>query len=282
MSAPLWQPSRERVEAANLSAFTRFTERSWGVSLPDYAALHRFSVEDRERFWRSIYDFCQVIGDGPGEVVLRDGDRMPGARWFPEARLNFAENLLRRRDPTPALIFRDEDGARRELSHAELYALVSRLRQWLRDLGVAPGDRVAGFLPNAPEAVVAMLATTSLGATWSSCSPDFGVRGVVDRFGQIEPRVLFCADGYRYGGKTHDSLERVAGIRAGIPSIEAVVVVDHLERGAGPPPPGTVGLDEALAPYREEPIVFERFPFDHPLYVLPCTVRLATPLAAGV
>ena len=216
-----------------------------------------------------MWDFCGIIAETRGERVVAHLERMPGAAWFPEARLNFAENLLRRRDDSPALIFQGEERVRRTLSHAELYAAVSRLRETLREWGVGPGDRVAGYLPNLPEAVVAMLAATSLGAIWSSCSPDFGVQGVVDRFGQIEPKVLFSADGYFYNGRTHDSLARLAEIRAEIPSIERVVVIPYTrERPDAGDVPGAVSFDEALARHAPGEIAYERFPFDHPLYIL--------------
>ena len=172
-----------------------------------YAALHAWSVERSEEFWNLLWEFCEVQGTRSGPTLL-NGERMPGAQWFPQAKLNFAQNLLRRRDAGEAIVFWGEDRVRRRLSHRNLYDLVSRLAQALADAGVGKGDRVAGYLPNVPEATAAMLATASLGAIWSSCSPDFGVQGVLDRFGQIEPKVLFCADGYLYGGKEFDSQEK--------------------------------------------------------------------------
>jgi len=268
MGAPLWQPTPERIARSRITAFMDRARADHGASLRDYPDLHRWSIDRPEAFWSAVWSFAEVVGER-GEVALRDGDKMPGARWFPEARLSFAENLLRRRDDAPALIFRGEDGARRVLAHAELYAQVSRLTAALRAWGVAPGDRVAGFLPNCPEAVVAMLATASLGAIWSSCSPDFGTRGVLDRFGQIEPRVLFAADGYRYGGKSFDSLERVADVSRELDSLERVVVIPHLEKRPHlDAVPGAVSFCEALAAHPADEITFGRFPFDHPLYIL--------------
>jgi acetoacetyl-CoA synthetase len=194
---------------------------------------------------------------------------MPGARWFPEARLNYAENLLRRRDRSPAIVFWSEDRLKSAVTCAELYSEVSRLSQALRAAGVTPGDRVAGYMPNAPGAVIAMLATASLGAVWSSCSPDFGVQGVVDRFGQIEPKVLFAADGYFYNGKTIDTVDRLKEISGNLPSVEKVVVVPYTQPR---PPisgiPRAVNVHDLMAPYRPRDIRFERFPFDHPLYIL--------------
>jgi acetoacetyl-CoA synthetase len=269
MDQPLWQPSARRVAGANLTAFMRHVEHRWGAQAGDYRELHEWSVTQPARFWQSVWEFCGVIAETAGETVLLDGERMPGARWFPGARLNFAENLLRRRDPAPAIIFRGEDRVQGRVSYAELYSEVSRLAQALRDAGVKPGDRVAGYLPNIPGTVIAALAAASLGATWSSCSPDFGVQGVLDRFGQIEPTVLFAADGYFYNGKTIDGLERLKEIAASLPSLRKVVVVPYT-RGH----PGLRGIDKAvdvhelMAPYRPREILFERLPFDHPLYIL--------------
>ncbi|HSF94577.1 MAG TPA: AMP-binding protein, partial [Thermohalobaculum sp.] len=185
MVQPLWQPSAERIAATNLAAFARKAEARWGLHLPDYAAIHEWSVTEIEDFWQAVWEACGVIAEGDGPV-LADGDKMPGAKFYPGRRLNFAENLLRREGPETAIAFWGEDKVKRRMSFDELRALVSRLQQVLRDLGVGEGDRVAGFMPNMPETVAAMLAATSLGAVWSSCSPDFGVQGVLDRFGQIE------------------------------------------------------------------------------------------------
>jgi acetoacetyl-CoA synthetase len=268
VTTPLWQPSLERILASNLTAFMREAEAKWGASLPDHSAVYRWSIEEPERFWQSVWSFGGVVAEHRGDVVLQDGDRMPGARWFPEARLNFAENLLRRSDDAPALVFQGEDRVQRTLSHAEIQRQVARLSRHLRDWGVAPGDRVAGYLPNLPETVIAMLAAASLGAIWSSCSPDFGPRGVVDRFGQIEPKVLFAADGYFYNGRSHDSLERVAAIRDEIPSLEHVVIVPYTREGRDPGLAGAVPFDETVAGEAPESIPFARLPFDHPLTIL--------------
>jgi len=266
---PIWQPSRQRVEAANLTGFIRAVEDEWRIPIGDYPTLYRWSIEEPEQFWTSLWSFVGVSCAERGTCVLRDGDRMPGARWFPEARLNFAENLLRRRDDTPALIFRGEDRVARSLSFAELYSAVSRLRQQLQAWGVRAGDRVAGILPNMPEAVVAMLSTTSLGAIWSSCSPDFGVQGAVDRFGQIEPVVLFASDGYRYAGRWWDSTERVAEIRERIPSLRKVVIASYAESDArSESVSDAVCYSEVLDAFDSVEIDFEAFPFDHPLYIL--------------
>ena len=227
MAEMLWQPSPERIADANVTRFAALVRERHGVDTGDYAALHRWSVENRAAFWSAIWEYGAVIGERGDGPVLVDGDRMPGAKWFPGARLNFAENLLRRRDDATGIVFRGEDRVRRSLSFRELHDAVSVLAQALRAAGVAKGDRVAGYLPNMPEAVIAMLATASIGAIWSSASPDFGVQGVVDRFGQIAPKVLFSADGYFYGGKRHDSIGRLGPIAERIPSIERIVVVPY-------------------------------------------------------
>jgi len=266
---PLWQPSPERIAHANLTAFTRQVRSRWGAAFDDYAGLHRWSVSEPARFWESVWSFCGVIGDAGDGPALENGHRMPGARWFPEARLNYAENLLRRRDRSPAIVFWSEERLKSAVTCAELYSEVSRLSQALREAGVKPGDRVAGYMPNAPGAVIAMLATASLGAVWSSCSPDFGVQGVLDRFGQIEPRILFATDGYFYNGKTIDTVDRLKDISGNLPSVEKVVVVPYTQaqpRISGIP--RAVNVHDLMAPYRPREIRFERFPFDHPLYIL--------------
>jgi len=266
---PLWQPTQATIERANLTRFMREGKARFGIDATDYDALWRWSVEHREQFWDTLWSFCGVIGDRGSGPVLENGDRMPGARWFPAARLNFAENLLRRRDDGIALVFRGEDKAASRVTYAELYTAVSRLSQALRAAGVQPGDRVAAYMPNIPGTVVAMLAATSIGAVFSSCSPDFGVQGVLDRFGQIAPKVLFAADGCYYAAKTINVMDRVQDIAARLPSVEHVIVVPYVT--ASPEVstiPRAVLLDDFIAPYAPADITFTRLPFDHPLYVL--------------
>ena len=303
----MWEPSPERVAQANLTRFIGELERGTltrgrapegAGAATDYAPLYNWSVSDPAAFWAAVWRFCGVIaadrpGRDPWDEVVRGIDRMAppdpefGPRWFPAARLNFAENLLRYRDDRPALVFWNENGRQRELTYAELHEQVALVARGLRAMGIVAGDRVAGWMPNLPETVIAMLATASIGAIWSSCSPDFGVRGVLDRFGQIAPRVLFCADGYRYGNKDFDCLERAREIVEQCPSIERVVIVHY--RGAEPeirqvphavpwatfcgtgrPGTGTAG-DGAKGSGRAAaavPLEFERLPFDHPLYIM--------------
>ncbi|MEE4175289.1 MAG: acetoacetate--CoA ligase [Xanthomonadales bacterium] len=270
MSAPLWQPSDAQVAASNLACFVRSlpAEAPKAVGSQEaYEALWRWTVDHPTDFWRQLWDYCGVVGD-PGDTVLLDGERMPGARFFPGARLNFAENLLRYRDDRPAIVFRNESGLARELTYAELNGEVARTARALRELGIEPGDRVAGFMPNVPETAIAMLAATSIGAIWSSCSPDFGASGVLDRLGQVAPRVLFTVDSYCYNNKVHDCLGRVRDILDGIPSIERVVVCPYLEAEAD-----TGGIEAAVTygaftGNDARVIEFERLPFDHPVYIL--------------
>lgn len=266
LDQPLFTPAPQDVARSNMDHFRRTVEARYGRALPDYATLHRWSIEEREEFWEAVWDYCGVIGD-KGARVLIDGDKMPGARFFPDARLNFAENLLRRRDDHEALVFVNEQGARRSLSHRDLYDGVSRLRQYLAAHGVGAGDRVAAIMPNMPETIIAMLATSSLGAVWSSASPDFGPAAIIDRFGQIEPKILFCVDGYFYNGKSHDGLGRAMAVADAVPSIAAIVMTPFA--GTNAAPDARVALwDAALAPYAPELIDFPQLPFDHPLYVL--------------
>ena len=250
-----------------MAQFLRYVAEKYPLPRVDYEHLYLWSIEHRELFWAEIWQFGEVIHSrGYRQVLQNDG--MPGARWFSGSRLNFAENLLRYRDQRTALVSLLEDGRRRTLSYAELYRQVSLLAAWLRTQGIGPGDRIAGFLPNIPEAVVAMLACTSIGAIWSSCSPDFGIDGVLDRFGQIEPRILFTADGYCYNGKTIDCLQRMTPLLEQIPAIERLVVIPLIA-----PQPALEGLASACL-YADcidgvaGELPFAQLPFDHPLYIL--------------
>jgi acetoacetyl-CoA synthetase len=269
MNRPLWQPSPERIATANLTAFMHYAHDQYGVAATEYADLYAWSIADSPRFWHAVWTFCGVTAATAGDAVLANAHAMPGARWFPQARLNFAENLLQRRDDATAIVFWGEDRLKSRITYAELYAEVSRLAQAMRAAGVSSGDRVAGYMPNLPGTVIAMLATASIGAIWSSCSPDFGVQGLLDRFGQIEPKVLFSADGYFYNGKTIDVLPRLQEIAARMPSLEKIIVVPYTR--AAPPIAGiprAVDVHEFMAPYLARDIRFERLPFDHPLYIM--------------
>jgi acetoacetyl-CoA synthetase len=269
MDKPMWTPSPERIAGANMTEFMRAVGDRYGVVMRDYGELYAWSIKEPERFWQSVWSEYGVIAETAGDKVVIDRDRMPGARWFPSARLNFAENLLRRRDDETALVFWGEDRVKSRMTYAELFGQVSRLAQALRDADVTAGDRVAGYLPNMPATIAAMLATTSIGAIWSSCSPDFGVQGILDRFGQIEPKIFFAADGYFYGGKTIDVLPRIRDVVAKLPSVQKTVVVPytrarpdltHIRDG--------IPMDDFVAPYEARDIEFERLPFNHPLYIM--------------
>ena len=269
MTTPLWTPSVDHIASTNLTAFTKNIEAKWDVSLPNYESLHKFSVTEIEKFWDSFWDFANIKASHKGDRVLIDGDKMPGAHFFPDAKLNFAENLLSRRDDSDALVFWAEDKVKRRMSWGELYDLTSRLAQALRKSGVEAGDRVAGFVPNMPETIAAMLAASSIGAVWTSCSPDFGIQGVLDRFGQSKPKVLFTADGYFYNGKTIDSLHRVKEIVSELPSVNKIVVFPLLDKKPDVSDLiATETLRHFIKEYKAKDIEFAQLPFNHPLYIM--------------
>lgn len=268
-TAPLWTPKSQDIEAAPITAFARQASTAAGRELGDYDALHAWSVEDREAFWNLVWDFCEVKGE-KGARVLEDADRMPGARFFSDAKLNFAENLLSRRGSHDALVFRGEDKVARRVSWDELHALVSQLQQLFRAHGVGEGDRVAAMMPNMPETIAAMLATASIGAIWSSCSPDFGEQGVLDRFGQIEPKLFITVDGYHYNGKALDVSDKVAAVIARLPSATRAFIVDYLgnAKTAAAKIDRAEALSDAISGFEPKEVEFARLPFAHPLYIL--------------
>ncbi|MDD9855457.1 MAG: AMP-binding protein, partial [Gammaproteobacteria bacterium] len=227
-SQPLWRLSPHAMRGTAMHRFMQQTSARHGFA-PEYDALYRWSIDDRAAFWSALWEFTAVRASRRWECALENADAMPGAQWFTGARLNFAENLLRYRDDQTAILFSGEDETNiRAITYRQLYAEVARVTAGLRSLGVQPGDRVACYLPNCPEAIVAMLAAAALGAVWSSCSPDFGVKGVLERFAQIQPRVLFAADGYRYNGKAFDKRDAVTSVAAGLDNLECVVTVRFL------------------------------------------------------
>jgi acetoacetyl-CoA synthetase len=264
---PIWSPAPARIARTQLTRFMQVVRERHRAPVPDYPALHRWSIEFPENFWSALWDFCEIRAQTRATQILEQGNRMPGARWFIDARLNYAENLLRRDGNTAAIVFRNERGQRRELSWAQLRRETARIAAGLRAAGVKPGDRVAGYLPNIPETVIAMLAATSLGAVWSSCSPDFGASGVLDRFGQITPKVLFAADGYRYAGKTLDCMATIRAVKAQIPSIERLVLVPYLSEQ---PDLDTIDRAVAFADFGDSAaaLSFEQLPFDHPAFIV--------------
>jgi acetoacetyl-CoA synthetase len=269
---PLWQPSPEAIEQTNMAHFMDMVTERFGVDERNYDALWEFSVDDRPAFWDFLRKFAQLRASHWGDRILVDGDKMPGARWFPDARLNYAENMLvhcRARGDEDALVFRGEDQAAYRVSWTEMHDQVSVLAQAMRDAGIDAGERIGGYMPNMPETIIAMLAATSIGAVWSSCSPDFGVQGVLDRFGQIEPRILITVDGYFYNGKSHDIGAKVTEIAAGLPSVSRVIVVPYVnvEPDISAIPKAEL-LGEFTGDFTARDIEFEQLPFDHPLYVM--------------
>ncbi|MBX2879073.1 MAG: acetoacetate--CoA ligase [Granulosicoccus sp.] len=272
----LWKPGVERAAGTHMERFRERVNHTYKLKLADVNDLHKWSIDDRENFWRELWAYADIVSHQQGDRILDNPDAMPGSRWFPGAQLNYAQNLLRCDDDSPAIIFRGELGETITLSYAQLYREVRAVAAGLSKLGVAAGDRVAGFMPNIPQTVVAMLAATSLGAIWSSCSPDFGINGVRDRFGQIQPTVLFTADGYRYAGKTHDSLKTISELVESLPDLKAVVVVSFINSGVSM----TDHAEALRIDYQHwidsdkesaDPsalINFASLPFDHPLYIM--------------
>ncbi len=266
---PLWTPSAEAVRNAPMTQFMQEANRRFGLKLAGYDDLHAWSVDRREDFWTLVWDFCGVVGERGGRV-LADGDRMPGAAFFPDATINFAENLLRLDGDADALVFKGEDKVTYRLNWAQLRAQVSSMQQALRAAGVGAGDRVAAMMPNMPETIVCMLAAASIGAIWSSCSPDFGEQGVLDRFGQIEPVVFVTVDGYWYNGKQNNVTGKVKAIVEKLPTLRQVVIVDYLRTAAqaAADVPLAVVYDDLIAAFDACPVEFVRMPFNHPLYIL--------------
>jgi len=268
MNQILYTPTTLQQAQANITQFITHINQQHQTTLRDYATLYQFSIEHLAKFWQAVWDFCHVIATQPATSVVIDSDKMPGARWFVGAQLNFAENLLRYRDAQLAIIFRDEKGARQTYSYQQLYLQVAQLAAALKKAGIKPLDRVAGFLPNLPQTLITMLATSSLGAIWSSCSPDFGSSGVVDRFGQIEPKVLFTADGYQFKGKCINSLTTIQDVLPQLPSVEKLIVIPYLQ--ATPDLsllPQAIHYDNFIDK-KAVSITFTPLPFDHPLYIM--------------
>ena len=269
MKVPLWTPSEERVRNANMTRFMTFVNRKHGKEFKSYLDLYHWSVDRIPDFWAAMWEFADIRASKKYEKVIDDLSRFPGAKWFPGAKLNFAENLLRYRDDRIAFIFKGETQKSARMTYAELYTTVARLAKSLRELGVGVGDRVAGYMPNLIETAVAMLATTSIGAVWSSCATDIGPLAALDRLGQIEPKVLFTVDGYFYKGKAFSSLGNAAEVARGIPSLKKVVIVSY----AGDSPdlktvPQSVRYEDFLSKEKEPALPFEQLPFDHPVFIM--------------
>ena len=269
MAKLLWKPSEEQIKNSNMYRFMNVINEKYHQNFSEFEPLYQWSIENIADFWENFWEFADIIASKPYEQAIDDLAKMPGARWFSGARLNFAQNLLRFRDDKAALIFKGEGQQSTKMTYAELYDEVARLAKSLKSAGVQAGDRVVGFMPNMPATIVAMLAATSLGATWSSCSPDFGIKGVLDRFGQIQPKVLFTANGYSFKGKKMDSLARIADILEKLPSIEKVVVVPYTDQNADISAiANAVHYKDFRSSESGLEIEFEQLPFDHPLYVM--------------
>lgn len=265
---PLWSPSKQQIDNSYLKSLMDIIAEKYGVTLDNYDDIWQWSVDNSAEFWSEVWDFCGIIGD-KGERLIENPNKMPGAKFFPDAKINYAENMLKRRDDGTAIISRDEMGSERKISFEELYEEVSLWQQAFKDAGVGEGDRVAGYMPNIPETIIAMLAASSLGAIWSSASPDFGVQGVLDRFGQIEPKVLVCVDGYYYNGKRLDCMAKVKEIQPQLKSLQKTIVVSFL--GTRPELDGftnTILVDDMVHDYKVKNIEFNRLDFNHPLFIM--------------
>jgi acetoacetyl-CoA synthetase len=269
MSKLLWTPSEEQIKATNMYEFMKLVNERNGKQFTDYPALYQWSIDQIPDFWELFWEYADIKVSKSYDRVVDDLDKMPGAKWFPGARLNFAENLLRYRDDRVALVFKGEDQPVVKLTYKELYRETAKMAKAMKQAGIQIGDRIVGFMPNMPQTTIAMLAAVSLGATWSSCSPDFGIKGVLDRFGQIKPRILFTADGYFFKGKIVDSLERISSILKDLPSIEKVIIVPYTRENPDISSlPKAVLFSDFQVDNDQLEIEFEQLPFDHPLYIM--------------
>ena len=269
MAKLLWKPSEDRIKNSNMYRFMGLINEKFSQHFTEYDLLYQWSIENIPDFWATMWGFANIKASKSYDQVIDDVSKMPGAKWFSGARLNFAENLLRYRDDHVALIFKGEDHDSKKMTYLELYDEVARVAKSLKEVGIQAGDRVAAFMPNMPETIIAMLAVTSLGATWSSCSPDFGIKGVLDRFGQIKPKVLFTANGYWFKGKSLDSIERISDILKQLPSIEKVVVVPYTDQDPDiSRVPNAIHYRDFKSPDSNLEIEFEQLPFEHPLYIM--------------
>ena len=263
----MWQPTEEQINNSQMMDYMQLVNQKFGLSLKKYSQLYDWSIEKAEDFWGSFWEYSQIIHHSPYSQVVDDLGKMPGAKWFDGATLNFAENLLRYRDDKIAILFQGEDGTQSSLTYKELHDQVSRLARSMREMGIVKNDRVAGFMPNIPETIITMLATASIGAIWSSCSPDFGIKGVLDRFQQIEPKLIFAADGYLYNGKTIDCLSKLKNILTYLPSIKKTIIVPFTGDSNTNVIKNSMLWNDFLHKDSGD-IIFEQLPFDHPLYIM--------------
>lgn len=269
MAKLLWEPSRKQIEASQMHVFMTGVNENYNHQFTSYEELRQWSIEHLPEFWKEMWRFARIRASRAFTEVLDDRHKLPGAKWFSGSRLNFAENLLRYRDDRTALVFKNELHPSVRMNYAEVYDAVARVSGSLKKAGIRPGDRVVGFMPNIPETVIAMLAAASIGAVWSSCSPDFGIKGVLDRFSQIRPKVLFTADGYFFKGKAFDSLDRISQIITELPSIEKIVVVPYTETNPDIRLlPNSVRYDDFLSGPYDPDIEFVQLPFEHPAYIM--------------
>ena len=268
MATAIWTPSLKRVEQSNLTRYMAFLRSQYQYSFDSYNELYNWSIQEPEKFWPTIWDFCGVLASRSWDTVITDKHKMPGASWFKGSKLNFAQNLLRKQDAKAAIIFKGETGKQVTISYQELYTSVAHLANALLDANIKKGDRIAGYLPNIPETIIAMLATTAIGAVWSSCSPDFGTHGVLDRFGQIQPKILIATDGYFYNGKAVNILSRVKLLSTKLLDLQQIIVVPFLE-----PQPNIKDINKAIffsdfIDRSHEKIPFEQLEFNDPLYIM--------------
>lgn len=266
---PLWVPTATQIENANITRFIGFVNQRYGKNFRSYNDLYQWSIEQIPDFWAAMWDFAEIKASKPYDRVVEDLSKFPGAKWFPGARLNFAENLMRYRDDRLAFVFRGETQKSAQMTYRQLYRTVARLAKSLREIGIQPGDRVVGYMPNLMETAIAMLAATSIGAVWSSCATDIGALAALDRLGQVEPKVLFTVDGYFYKGKTFSTLGNAAEVARNIPSLKKVVIVSY----AGNRPdissiPNSVHYEDFLSREMEPRLEFEQLPFDHPVFIM--------------
>ncbi|MFN2187988.1 MAG: AMP-binding protein, partial [Candidatus Promineifilaceae bacterium] len=267
---PLWTPSKKTIERANITEYMLWLRGAHNLRFDSYKELWRWSVEDLEDFWQSIWEYFSIVASDQPQSILA-GPNMPRARWFEGARLNYAENFFARKFPDrPAIIHVDESGVRREISWAEIESKTAALAAAMKAYGVGKGDRVVAYLPHIPETIIALFAAASIGAIWSSCSPDFGSRSVLDRFQQIEPKLLLAVDGYQYGGKVYDRREVVIELQSGLPSLDKTILISMLPDNVSPDPcVECIGWQDLLSQYKNHnTLEFEQLPFDHPLYVM--------------
>ena len=268
MNKPLWIPRTENIENANITRFADFVNEHWDADVNAFDSLHHWSVHRSESFWKSIWDFCEVRSSKTSSTIVENQDRMPGAVWFPDATFNFTENLLRRNDDHPAIIFRGEGKSDRTITYSRLNSAVNRLARALHNQGIKPGDRIVAYMPNIPETVICMLAAASCGATWSSCSPDFGARGVIDRFGQVDPKVFISVNGYTYNGKKYQITEKLLEITKELASVEKFLIIPYLDENIPAELSNAVKLEDFCAGFSDAPIEHVQLPFNHPLFIL--------------